>query len=501
MQSTARDILRRLKYAGLLFAVIPAFAQAPSDVAVRVDWNHPLLTSKTTATLQVVVNPLLERASPIHDAVFANLKSLGADYVRYVPWLPYPKLAVAEMEPPTKTTTSWDFSRIDPMTTDFLDATAGHPVIVNFSTSPAWLYKTPKPVPYPANPDDVDWDYTQGTQLIDPSGKQLGDYYARLVDWYTNGGFIDENGKRHDSGHHYPIAYWEVGNEVDSEHQTTAEDYTQHYDAIVAAIHKDNPKMKFVGLALADPSSHPEMFEYFLNPANHKPGIPLDMISYHFYATPSAGQTVSDWQYTFFDQAERFLSTVRYIESIRKRLSPETRTTLDEIGSILPGDPGTPGKAEKPISPYYWQLSGALYADVYLETVKLGIDVVGESQLVGYPSQFPSVTLLDWTTGAPNARFAVLQLIKSNFSAGDTVVDVKQDSSAIAALGFVHDGRRKLLLVNKRNRSMRLELPPEFSHGEVSGVQSSRNGATVQTYRASSTRLMLDPFAVIVVAQ
>ena len=57
-----------------------------------------------------------------------SLKRLGADYVRYVPWLPYPKLAVAELKPPDAAETYWDFSLIDPMTMDFLNATTGHSV-------------------------------------------------------------------------------------------------------------------------------------------------------------------------------------------------------------------------------------------------------------------------------------------------------------------------------------------------------------------------------------
>ena len=74
------------------------------------------------------------------------MHDLGADYVRYVPWLPYPKLGVAEMEPPADGKTSWDFSLIDPMTEDFMNATAGHSVILNFSTIPQWMFKTEKPV-------------------------------------------------------------------------------------------------------------------------------------------------------------------------------------------------------------------------------------------------------------------------------------------------------------------------------------------------------------------
>ena len=124
---------------------------------------------------------MLRPRSPIHDGSFAALKGLGANYVRYVPWEPYPRLAVAELEPPTKTSTSWDFSLIDPMTKDFLGATSGHSTMINFSTIPTWLFKTAQPVKYPAGPNQVAWDYTQGTELRDISGKELGDYYARLV--------------------------------------------------------------------------------------------------------------------------------------------------------------------------------------------------------------------------------------------------------------------------------------------------------------------------------
>lgn len=107
---------------------------------------------------------------------------------------------------------------------------------MNFSTIPAWMFKTDQPVKYPDDPNQVSWTYTQGTELVDPSGKQLGDYFARLVSWYTNGGFTDENGKQHLSGYHYHFPIWEVLNEIDFEHQTTPEQYNERYDAIVSAI-------------------------------------------------------------------------------------------------------------------------------------------------------------------------------------------------------------------------------------------------------------------------
>src|SRR5580700_4620314 len=165
----------------LFFLQISAAQDQPAKVTVH--WDKVIHTSQTTATLQVVVNPPLQRGTPVHDNAFKSLHDLGADYVRYVPWLPYPKLGVAELEPPKDGKTSWDFSAIDPMTIDFLEATKGHSVILNFSTIPQWMYQTDKPVGYPVDPSQVTWEYEQGTELRDPSMKEVADYYARLISW------------------------------------------------------------------------------------------------------------------------------------------------------------------------------------------------------------------------------------------------------------------------------------------------------------------------------
>jgi hypothetical protein len=90
------------------------------------------------------------------------------------------------------------------------------------------------------------------------------------------------------------------------------------------------------------------------------------------------------------------------VEEIRLKLSPTTRTTIDETGVILPND-NDPASVVPP--PIYWNAAGGLYAYVYLRLASLGIDYVGQSQLVGYPklgklaNQYQSVAMLNWTTG------------------------------------------------------------------------------------------------------
>ncbi len=479
--------------------------QSTEPQAIVVDWNKTLTISKSTPTLQVVTNPMLNPGASIHDGSFAALKALGADYVRYVPWLPYPKIAVAELEPPSKEKTSWDFTYIDPVTKDFFAATQGHSTIVNFSTIPAWMFKSDQPVKYPDDPNQVFWKYTQGTELRDPSGKELGDYFGRLVSWYTQGGFADENGKRHESGNHYSLPYWEVLNEPELEHDTTPEQYTERYDAIVQGIHQVSPQTKFVGLALALAGQNPKFYEYFLDPAHHKPGIPLDYISYHFYAHPTLEQGIDNWQYTFFDQADEFLTTVKFINQIRDRLSPNTKTDADELGVILPTDE-LEIKASKALPDHiphrYWNAAGSLYGYLFVQLSKQGVDVIGESQLVGYPSQFPSVSMMDYNNGKPNARYWVLKLIKDNFHPGDKLVDTKTgggQSPDVMVQAFVTTGGKKILLVNKRNREMTVKLPEGFDGASVSTVDESTGDGEPRTDKANGAPLVLAPFAVAVI--
>ena len=69
----------------LLLQVLVSVAWSQT-AQVSVDWTTVVATSKTTTTLQVVVNALLTRQSPIHDGTFKSLADLNADFVRFVPW-------------------------------------------------------------------------------------------------------------------------------------------------------------------------------------------------------------------------------------------------------------------------------------------------------------------------------------------------------------------------------------------------------------------------------
>merc|ERR1712183_1212004 len=81
----------------------------------------------------------------------------------------------------------------------------------------------------------------------------LGDYYGRLLAWYTRGGFEDEFGNFHASPHKLNITIWEVFNEVDHEHNYDPDSYIRDFDAVVSGIrrHADPDKrIGFVGMNL-----------------------------------------------------------------------------------------------------------------------------------------------------------------------------------------------------------------------------------------------------------
>jgi hypothetical protein len=494
--------LRAKAPATLLVVLLLSWPSTAQDQVIKItaNWDKVVRVSQTTPTLQVVVNPPLRRGTPVHDNAFQSLHDLGADYVRYVPWLPYPKLGVAELAPPKDGKTAWDFTVIDPVTIDFLNATKGHPVILNFSTIPQWMFVSDQPSSYPADPDQVTWDYEKGTALRDPTMKEVSDYYARLLAWYTQGGFTDEFGQQHESGYHYSISHWEVLNEVDFEHHFDTETYTRLYDEVVTAMKKVQPDIKFVGLALAL-ETQPHFFEYFLDHKNHKPGVPLDFISYHFYANGPSDETPSAEQFAYFDQADGFLKTVRYIEAIRQRLSPETKTTIDELGVISADDGGQnePGHVTQPIDNSYWNLAGALYAYLFGELAKMGIDVAGESQLVGFPTQYPSVSMVSWNDGKPNARFWVLKLLHDNFAPGDKIVEIADDNPYVYAVAFsTHDRKRRVLLVNKRDRKFEVSVAGAAA-GQISFVDQATNFQPPARAKLSSDNVTLGGYSVAVV--
>ena len=213
------------------------------------------------------------------------------------------------------------------------------------------------------------------------------------------------------------------------------------------------------------------------------------MVNYNNYS-----QKYCYYQYTFFEKADAFLDRVRYIENIRKRLAPQTFTMINELGVIL-RSPEVSGS----IDSNYWNLAGAMYAHIFLELTKMGIDAVGESQLVGYPTQFPDVSMVNWENGNPNARYWVLKLLIDNFHPGDKLVKTDLVVSGVVAQGFAGPNSKKILLINKRNAHAEVMFPKEIIGAKISYVDITTGENPPANVKLLNEKIILEPFAVAVV--
>ncbi|MEZ0341779.1 hypothetical protein ACAG25_17570 [Mycobacterium sp. pV006] len=460
-------------------------------IPLRVDWAAATGISRTTLTTHVWTAPTLRRGSPVHDRVFAALKELRADLIRFLPWFSHPHVSVPALTPPTDGQTSWNFDRLDPFVADVMAAAEGRPVVANFATIPAWMFTTT--VDVPDDPDQAVWDYEHGVELRDPTCAEVADYFYRLASWYIAGGFTDEAGRRRESGHRYRFAYWEVLCEPDMR-GLSPQAYTRLFDAVVQRLAPLDPQMKFVGLSLTHQHHNPEYFWHFLGSGPHR-----DAISYHFYAHPDIVNPIApegnipfdQWPAVFFAQADGFLDQVRWIESVRRRLSPDTKTFVNEVGTFTP-DLMNP---EPEIPADYWLLSAALQSYVWAHLVTLGIDLVGIAEFMGYPGMIPGVTLVDWDTGEPNARYQALRKLLEHFGPGDTLVstevgDPKFPDARVYAQAFVTaEGTRKALLINKSGNPVGVELPDSgavvaLDRFAVAVYQSGIDGGGAQCWTA-----------------
>jgi len=345
-----------------------------------------------------------------------------------------------------KNFTYWDFSLVDQGMLDFLQAanSSGRTTIPNFSTIPNWLFVNSDRSYFPDDPLGETWGYETGANFADPTLRDLGDYYGRLVAHYVEGGFTDEGG-RWVPGYNLTISTWEVLNEIEGEHHLSPQEYTAVYDAIVSGIRRWAPNgsknMKFMALALEN-SGNVGYVEYFLNASNHAPGIPIDFVSFHHYAGAARDGGINGSAYEdFFPSGDGWLGQVAAIQAVRDALNPAVMLDADEVGVILSDDNDPKWTSDAPGFPaVYWNAAAAMYAYLFGTTAAMGLDVLGESQLIGYPSipftrsapyngpwtappQYPSVSLLSWggafgNPGDGTARYWVLKLLVDNFKAG-----------------------------------------------------------------------------------
>lgn len=172
----------------------------------------------------------------------------------------------------------------------------------------------------------------------------------------------------------------------------------------------------------------------------------VQAFSFHHYAgsaTRDGGANCSDYE-AFFTSADSWIASVQAIQAVRAASSyPNALMDADEVGVILPDDNDAQWTSTAPGFPaLYWNAAAAMFAYEFGLSASIGLDVLGESQLIGYPSipfsrgppingpwtappQYPSVSILSWggafgNQGDGTARYWMLKLLVDNFRATGT---------------------------------------------------------------------------------
>jgi hypothetical protein len=107
--------------------------------------------------------------------------------------------------------------------------------------------------------------------------------------------------------------------------------------------------------------------------------------------------------------------------------------------------------------------------------------------------------MVDWNTGAPNARFRVLELLKGSFHPGDKLVNTAIDTPLVYALGYVgQTGDHKLLLVNKRDHPIEVSLPESAKKVEFVDQTTKSDPPVKRT--VNNSKYMLGGYGVAVLS-
>jgi hypothetical protein len=110
--------------------------------------------------------------------------------------------------------------------------------------------------------------------------------------------------------------------------------------------------------------------------------------------------------------------------------------------------------------------------------------------------------MVDWNTGQPNARYWVLKLLHENFGPGDKLVELAtsgpSDAYFFSLAAVTRDGQRRVLLVNKLNRTIDVSIAGAKS-GQEEYVDQSTALHPPAARKLGSDRITLNGFAVAVV--
>ena len=146
----------------------------------------------------------------------------------------------------------------------------------------------------------------------------------------------------------------------------------------------------------------------------------------------------------------------------------------------------------------------------------IGVDVVGSSQLMGYPQlddvlgglspQYSSVSMVNWTTGAGTSRVRILELLMHELPVGSELVETVDTANMtdVFAQAYIvtspidNSTEYKLLVVNKRSAAQKVTVTG-VSGGGMLTIDEQSGERPPRREKLSSDDITLAPFAVSII--
>lgn len=155
-----------------------------------------------------------------------------------------------------------------------------------------------------------------------------------------------------------------------------------------------------------------------------------------------------------------------------------------------------------------------MFAYLFPQLAIEGVDIIGQSQLMGYPPmteeefpanpgglppQFASVTEIDWETGVGNARYWLLKLLIEHFEMGDKLVKTTfTENDSFYAQGFVSNNGnedRKILIVNKVNQNIGVTFDG-VNGGKMYVIDEESGNGPAYVYEVEGNVYEMRPFGI-----
>ncbi len=361
----------------------------------------------------------------------------------------------------------WDFTHLDNAVAALR---AEHqPFFLNVRSAPAWMFNS------------------QGN-LRDPSFNEFATYMARLVGWYNKGGFTDDNGVYHHSGHYGWITTWEIWNEPNSGYEIPAPvadpsatwmqaaNFARLYDVTTAAMRAVDPTIQTGGPTV---SSYPD--NPYIQTFVHDIREPLNFLSFHFYAI--GAQSEPDTEIFNEVLGQRLLDRIVAIQKIVQQEKPTEHIPLwiDELGfneiARLPVDPrGTS------------LLAYAYVATVFTLLEEHGVALYGQFPVLGDAQQ----SLANYQTLAIYPIFWLYVNVNHAFPPGMAMVPVSSTTGLSALAALTPDKKHLRLMLG----NIRVKAPTDNNGTGVAqqvcitiaGLPSGAHTAQVWTYDAQTLK-------------